>query len=82
MGLLVEYKEGNINAVATDGHRLALATSQLKETIKETEGKRQIIPRKAVLELAKILREDSSNIKLSFGNSSLRIKDINLRLFN
>ena len=77
-GLLVEYKEGNINAVATDGHRLALATSQLKETIKEAEGKRQIIPRKAVLELAKILREDNSNIKLSFGNSSLRIKDINL----
>ena len=77
-GLLVEYKEGNINAVATDGHRLALATSQLKEIIKEAEGKRQIIPRKAVLELAKILREDNSNIKLSFGNSSLRIKDINL----
>ena len=77
-GLLMEYKEGNINAVATDGHRLALATSQLKETIKESEEKRQIIPRKAVLELAKILREDNSNIKLSFGNSSLRIKDINL----
>jgi len=77
-GLLVEYKDGNINAVATDGHRLALATSQLKEIIKEAEGKRQIIPRKAVLELAKILREDNSNINLSFGNSSLRIKDINL----
>jgi len=76
-GLLVEYKEGNINAVATDGHRLALATTQLKETIEE-EGKRQIIPRKAVLELAKILREDNDNINLSFGNSSLRIKDINL----
>lgn len=76
-GLLVEYKEGNINAVATDGHRLALATTQLKETIEE-EGKRQIIPRKAVLELAKILREDDGNINLSFGNSSLRIKDINL----
>ena len=76
-GLLVEYKEGNINAVATDGHRLALATTQLKETIEE-EGKRQIIPRKAVLELAKILREDNGNINLSFGNSSLRIKDINL----
>jgi DNA polymerase-3 subunit beta len=76
-GLLVEYKEGNINAVATDGHRLALATSQLKEKIEE-EGIRQIIPRKAVLELAKILREDNSNISLSFGNSSLRIKDINL----
>ena len=76
-GLLVEYKEGNINAVATDGHRLALATTQLKETIEE-DGKRQIIPRKAVLELAKILREDNGNINLSFGNSSLRIKDINL----
>ena len=26
-GLLMEYKEGEVNAVATDGHRLALATS-------------------------------------------------------
>ncbi|MEC7865809.1 MAG: DNA polymerase III subunit beta, partial [Pseudomonadota bacterium] len=29
-------------------------------------------------ELAKILREESGDIKLSFGNSSLRIEDINL----
>ena len=82
-GLLVEYKEGSINTVATDGHRLAFATSQLKETTEttetaEVEGKRQIIPRKAVLELAKILREENDNINLSFGNSSLRIEDINL----
>ncbi len=28
-GLLVEYKDGEVNAVATDGHRLALATSEL-----------------------------------------------------
>ncbi|HIO04404.1 MAG TPA: DNA polymerase III subunit beta [Gammaproteobacteria bacterium] len=79
-GLLVEYKEGSINTVATDGHRLAFATSQLKETAQtaEVEGKRQIIPRKAVLELAKILREENDNINLSFGNSSLRIEDINL----
>ena len=80
-GLLLEYKEGNLNAVATDGHRLALATSHLKETTEEKtieEGIRQIIPRKAVLELAKILREEDDNINLSFGNSSLSIEDINL----
>ena len=55
----------------------AAAEAEAAETA-EAEGKRQIIPRKAVLELAKILREENDNINLSFGNSSLRIKDINL----
>ncbi len=73
-GLLVEYKEEEINAVATDGHRLALASSPLENT-KETEENRQIIPRKAVLELAKILKQEKSNISLSFGSSSMHIKD-------
>ena len=79
-GVLFQIEKEGIVSVATDGHRLAFATSQLKETTQtaEVEGKRQIIPRKAVLELAKILREENDNINLSFGNSSLRIEDINL----
>ena len=76
-GLLVEYKEGEVNAVATDGHRLAVATSQIEKT-SEIEGERQIIPRKAVLELIKILKQGKENIKISFGNSSFSIEDKNL----
>ena len=76
-GLLVEYKGGEINAVATDGHRLALATSALDKT-NSIDGERQILPRKAVLELSKILREENEEISMTFGNSSLSIKDENL----
>ena len=76
-GLLVEYKGGKVNAVATDGHRLALATSPLDKTI-TIDGERQILPRKAVLELSKILRQENEDIKITFGNSSLSIQDENL----
>ena len=76
-GLLVEYKEGEINVVATDGHRLAFSTSPLSET-KTIEGERQILPRKAVLELSKILRLKNEDIKITFGNSSFSIQDENL----
>ena len=76
-GLLVEYKGGEVNAVATDGHRLALATSPLDKTI-TIDGERQILPRKAVLELSKILRQENEDIKITFGNSSLSIQDKNL----
>jgi len=74
-GLLIEYKGEEINSVATDGHRLALATTPLPKTI---EGERQILPRKAVLELTKILKQEQKEIKMTFGNSSLNIKDENL----
>ena len=76
-GLLVEYKDGEVNAVATDGHRLALATSELDKR-NPIEGERQILPRKAVLELSKILRQENEDIKITFGNSSLSIQDENL----
>ena len=76
-GLLVEYKGGEVNAVATDGHRLALATSPIDKT-SPIDGQRQILPRKAVLELSKILRQENEDIKITFGNSSLSIQDKNL----
>ena len=76
-GLLIEYKEGEVNAVATDGHRLALATSPLNE-ISSIEGVRQIIPRKAVLELSKILKQENEDIKVTFGDSSLSVQGQNL----
>ena len=76
-GLLVEYKGGEVNAVATDGHRLALATSPIDKT-SPIDGERQILPRKAVLELSKILRQENEDIKITFGNSSLSIQDKNL----
>ena len=54
-----------------------MATSPLDKTI-TIDGERQILPRKAVLELSKILRQENEDIKITFGNSSLSIQDENL----
>ncbi|MEC7917938.1 MAG: DNA polymerase III subunit beta [Pseudomonadota bacterium] len=72
-GLLLEINDGNLVAVATDGHRLASASNQIE--LKEDEIIRNILPRKAVTELAKILKDEDESIELSIGSSSLRIKD-------
>ena len=76
-GLLIEYEDSKVNAVATDGHRLALATKNIK-TENKSNGLRLILPRKAVLELTKILGQNDNEIKLSFGEASIRLEDKNL----
>ena len=76
-GLLIEYKDSQITSVGTDGHRLALATKNLNKT-DIGEEIRQILPRKAVLELSKILVQEEKEINVSFGNSYLRVQDENL----
>ena len=72
-GLLLEINDGNLIAVATDGHRLASSSSPIDS--KEEGTVRNILPRKAVIELAKILRDEDDPLGLTLGSSSLRIKD-------
>jgi DNA polymerase-3 subunit beta len=69
-GLLVELREGGLRAVATDGHRLALAET---EGAGETEVKRQvIIPRKGILELQRLLEGGDAKVLLVFGRNHVR----------
>ena len=75
-GLLLEYKNSKFSAVTTDGHRLALASINMQN--QEHEEFRVILPRKAVLELTKILPQDESLVQLSVGNTSVKIKMDNL----
>ncbi|MDA8420735.1 MAG: DNA polymerase III subunit beta [Pseudomonadota bacterium] len=57
-GLLLEVTAGKLDAVATDGHRMALGEIALDHGV---EGDRQgIVPRKGVLELTRFLKEDSA----------------------
>lgn len=69
-GMLFEVGATNVRAVATDGHRLAtcnIAVTGLKEA-------RQIIlPRKGVLEMAKLLTDPESSVSLSLSNNHLRV---------
>lgn len=69
-GVYLECPEGeNIRAVATDGHRLALAEAHAPEQFELTPG--QILPRKLLGELRKML--DSSKGDVRFGFQDKRI---------
>jgi DNA polymerase-3 subunit beta len=54
-GILFVAEGKNLTLVATDGHRLALAQATLDAEIPKQE---VILPRKTVLELQRLLRDD------------------------
>lgn len=60
-GLLLAIGSQAITVVATDGHRLALATLALEREVPKVD---VILPRKAVLELTKLLAEGEGTVKL------------------
>ena len=74
-GMLLEVKGSKINGVATDGHRLALSSSSSVDSNLEV---RNILPRKAVLELSKLLSADDEDISLMIGPSYIEVKSENL----
>jgi DNA polymerase-3 subunit beta len=68
-GTLLEASGKKLRAVATDGHRLSLAETELSESI---DGSQQVIvPRKGILELQRILGGDGE-IELSIGTNHVR----------
>lgn len=71
-GLLFEFQDRKLRAVATDGHRLAQAELELAETVGE-EARQCILPRKGVLELLRLLQGASEgDVGLKLGGSSLQ----------
>lgn len=70
-GMLLELSNGEIRTVATDGHRLAL--SQSLNTISQDLNIQVILPRKAVLELGRLLKDRDSDIKLELSNNYIRV---------
>ncbi|HZJ95087.1 MAG TPA: DNA polymerase III subunit beta [Thiopseudomonas sp.] len=69
-GLLLEAQQGQLRAVATDGHRLALCTvpAQIEENVQH----QVIVPRKGVLELARLMIEDDAIVNVVFGSNYIR----------
>jgi DNA polymerase-3 subunit beta len=68
-GTLLETSGKKLRAVATDGHRLSLAETELAEPM---DGSQQVIvPRKGILELQRILGGDG-DIELSIGTNHVR----------
>jgi len=72
-GALFVLKTNSMDLVATDGHRLALATTPRES--KETEESRTIFPKKTLIELSKLLADsESKDILYECGEAHLFFK--------
>jgi DNA polymerase III subunit beta len=75
-GILFIAEGKTLTLVATDGHRLALAQSQLAS---DTPSKQEVIlPRKTVLELQRLLKAEDTAIKMRFAGNQARFAFSNM----
>lgn len=70
-GLLLEVTPQQVRAVATDGHRLAVA--RLDAVTGVEEPKSLILPRKGVLELVRLLTTEDVELKIRVGTNAVQM---------
>lgn len=75
-GMLWEATSGLLRTVATDGHRLAMATKPMPFTVPEKI--QAIVPRKGVTELSRIL-SDEGEIRVTLGGNHVRVEGGDVR---
>jgi len=75
-GILMEISPAGVKLVATDGHRLALSQAALD--IGVGEHRQIIIPRKAVLELSRLLDSTDSPARCELSQNHFRIETAEL----
>jgi len=68
-GILFVAEGKNLTLVATDGHRLALAQATLEVDIPKQE---VILPRKTVLELQRLLKDEDTPIEMRFAGNQAK----------
>ena len=64
---------GILKAVATDGHRLAMASQACETNADSGVIKQAIVPRKAVMEMARLLDEEDETLSLQLGSNHLKV---------
>lgn len=69
-GMLLVLDGKTLRVVATDGHRLAYAETELET---EAAAREVIIPRKTVLELSKLLNDTDDAVELRIGSNQVTI---------
>jgi len=70
-GMLLEITPQRVRAVATDGHRLALSdVDQL--SIADVQEQKLILPRKAALELGRLLHESDDTVEIELSTNHVR----------
>lgn len=72
-GMLWELKDQTLRVVATDGHRLALATEQI-ENLNLSEMTQAILPRKGVIELNRLLNDNTDSVEVAMSKNHVRAK--------
>nr|WP_136250693.1 DNA polymerase III subunit beta [Ningiella ruwaisensis] len=70
-GMSLETSENEIRTVATDGHRLAMSVHPYDNG--SLPVKQVIIPRKGVMEIARLIDDSDANIKVQLGSNHIRI---------
>lgn len=73
-GSLWEIKQNQLTVVATDGHRLATCKMAL-QLPQEIESAKIIVPRKAIIEINRLLQEDTNTINVVIGANSIQISN-------
>jgi DNA polymerase III subunit beta len=69
-GILFIAEGKTLTLVATDGHRLALAQAQLEADVPTRQ--EVILPRKTVLELQRLLKDEDTAIEMRFANNQAK----------
>lgn len=70
-GMLVVIEGDEIKVVATDGHRLSYASGKVEQTQEKRE---VILPRKAVLELSRLLTDSDEAVHIQIYASQVRFR--------
>ncbi len=74
-GLLFEVSPNYLRVVATDGHRLAMDTEDMSTGA--DKDLQVIVPRKGILELARLLGGGDDEVEIVIGSSHIRAKTTN-----
>ena len=74
-GLLFEVSPNYLRLVSTDGHRLAMDTEDMATSADKTI--QVIVPRKGILELARLLGEGGGSVNIVIGSNHIRAKTAN-----
>jgi len=84
-GLLLVIEGGQLRAVATDGHRLAYAALTASEAITiqtESDKLEVIVPRKAIMELQKLLSDDDQKIQIELAGNQVKFQLASIELIS
>lgn len=71
-GLLLEFTPKRLRSVATDGHRMAMAEADVVTGVVDLT--QIIVPRKGVMEIARMLSEVEGEVELQIGTSHLKVQ--------